>query len=71
MLKDMDVQGCVLLGSPDFYGKFGFKVGGLRLEGVPEGYFLGRALDGGDCPVGAVRFDAAFDETLEEGAKEH
>ncbi|KAM3447390.1 hypothetical protein MY5147_010019 [Beauveria neobassiana] len=68
-----NVQGCVLLGNPDLYTKFGFVAGsGLVLEGVPPQYFMSVVLDGGKCPRGVVKFHAAFDQSLVDGkAKSH
>lgn len=40
-LREMGAKGCVLLGEPEFYGRFGFLVrDGLTLPGVPPEYFL-------------------------------
>lgn len=39
-LKDLDAVGCVLLGDPAYYSKFGFKADArLVLQGVPAEYF--------------------------------
>lgn len=67
-IKEMeDVQGCVLLGSPEFYGRFGFEAGrGLVLKGVEEKYFMSLLLDGGECPQGEVKFHEAFDQSLQD-----
>ena len=52
--------GCVLLGDPAFYGRFGFAAGpALTLEGVPPAYFLYVAFS----PVygeGTVSYHPAF-----------
>ena len=53
-LKDMNAQGCCLVGHPDYYRKFGFKnMSGLVLEGVPPGGLLRsvfrRAYSAGHC----------------------
>lgn len=66
MLKQIQgVQGCVLLGDPKFYNRFGFVAGqGLRLEGVPAEYFMSRVLDGGVCPVGEIKYHQAFDQSF-------
>lgn len=62
-LKRLGGAGCVLLGDPDYYSRFGFKVQpGLTLEGVPPEYFQSLSLDG-DYPVGSVQYQAAFDAT--------
>ena len=60
-LKRLGGAGCVLLGDPDYYSRFGFKVQpGLTLEGVPPEYFQALSL-GGDYPLGSVQYQAAFD----------
>jgi putative acetyltransferase len=59
-LKNMNAQGCCLVGHPDYYGKFGFKnMSGLVLEGVPQEFFLALSFDG-HTPQGAVTFHDAF-----------
>jgi putative acetyltransferase len=59
-LKNMNAQGCCLVGHPDYYGKFGFKnMPGLVLEGVPQEFFLALSFDG-HTPQGAVTFHDAF-----------
>ena len=41
LLAAMDAVGCVLLGEPDYYGRFGFtNRPTLVFEGVPQEYFL-------------------------------
>ena len=62
-LKRLGGAGCVLLGDPGYYRRFGFKVQpGLTLEGVPPEYFQALSLDG-VFPVGSVQYQAAFDAT--------
>ena len=62
-LKRLGGAGCVLLGDPEYYSRFGFKVQpGLTLEGVPPEYFQALSLDG-DYPLGSVQYQAAFDAT--------
>ena len=62
-LKRLGGAGCVLLGDPGYYRRFGFKVQpGLTLEGVPPEYFQALSLNG-DFPVGNVQYQAAFDAT--------
>lgn len=40
-LQELGAQGCVLLGEPEFYGRFGFRNSSeLRFEGVPQEFFL-------------------------------
>lgn len=59
-LKDMNAQGCCLVGHPDYYRKFGFNnVPGLVLEGVPQEVFFSLSFDG-DMPQGTVTFHEGF-----------
>jgi putative acetyltransferase len=61
-LKDMNAQGCCLVGHPDYYIKFGFKnVPGLGIEGVPQEVFFALSFDGNaPHPQGCVTFHEAF-----------
>ena len=60
-LREMGAGGCVLLGDPAYYGRFGFANDPtLVLEGVPPEYFM-RLGFGGEMPAGTVRYHAAFD----------
>jgi len=55
--------GCVLLGDPGYYRRFGFAPQpGLVLDGVPPEYFMALRL-GGPLPQGAVHYHAAFEAT--------
>ena len=59
-LKDLDAQGCCLVGHPDYYKKFGFKnLAGLVLEGVPPEVFFALSFDG-RTPQGTVVFHEGF-----------
>jgi putative acetyltransferase len=59
-LKDMNAQGCCLVGHPDYYRKFGFSnPPGLALEGVPQAVFFALSFDG-HTPKGAVSFHEGF-----------
>ena len=59
-LKDINAQGCCLVGHPDYYRKFGFRnVPGLVHEGVPPEVFFALSF-GGHIPQGAVTFHDAF-----------
>lgn len=59
-LKNMNAQGCCLVGHPDYYKKFGFKnMPGLVLEGVPQEFFFALSFDG-HTPQGTVAFHDAF-----------
>lgn len=59
-LKDINAQGCCVVGHPDFYRKFGFEnMHGLVLEGVPKEVFFALSFDG-HIPQGTVSFHEAF-----------
>ena len=61
-LANLRAGGCVLLGEPAYYGRFGFAVHPqLRLEGVPPEYFMALAF-GSTYPSGAVTYHGAFSE---------
>lgn len=52
--------GCVVLGDPAYYTRFGFAPHpGLRFDGAPPEYFLALALTGAP-PAGAVVYHPAF-----------
>jgi len=59
-LKDMNAQGCCLVGHPDYYRKFGFtNMSGLVLEGVPQEVFFALSF-GWHIPRGTVAFHEGF-----------
>jgi putative acetyltransferase len=59
-LKDMNAQGCCLVGHPDYYRKFGFtNMSGLVLGGVPHEVFFALSFDG-HTPQGTVAFHEGF-----------
>jgi putative acetyltransferase len=59
-LKDMNAQGCCLVGHPDYYRKFGFEnIPGLAHEGVPQKAFFALSFDG-HTPQGTVTFHDGF-----------
>ena len=62
-LADLEAQGaagCVVLGEPGYYGRFGFKVvEGLTLPGVPAEYFQVKSFNG-RFPQGEVAYHEAF-----------
>ncbi len=62
-LADLDAKGasgCVVLGDPHYYGRFGFKVvEGLVFPGVPAEYFQAVSF-GVAFPQGEVTYHAAF-----------
>lgn len=59
-LEAIGAAGCVVLGDPDYYGRFGFKVvEGLVFPGAPAEYF--QALSFNDkFPCGEVSYHEAF-----------
>ncbi len=60
-LRQMGAAGCVVLGEPAYYGRFGFRsTPAMRLEGAPPGCFLVRPFDR-LIPMGTVHYHPAFD----------
>lgn len=64
-LRDLGAAGCVLLGDPAYYQRFGF-VGdsALRYRDV-DPKFVQRVCFAGEVPTGEVEFHPAFDVTRE------
>jgi putative acetyltransferase len=59
-LEAMGASGCVVLGDPGYYGRFGFKVvDGLGYPGVPAEYFQALSFSG-EVPQGEVSYHEAF-----------
>jgi putative acetyltransferase len=59
-LAEAQAAGCVVVGEPAFYGRFGFRrQAELVLPGVPPEYFQAIAFRPG-MPRGVVSYDAAF-----------
>lgn len=62
-LRDRDAAGCVVLGDPAYYGRFGFVADpALVLPDVPPLYFQVLPLNGA-MPVGIVSYHPAFAAT--------
>lgn len=62
-LKDIDANGCVLLGEPAYYQRFGFNpIENLMLPGVPAEYFQALMLKG-EVPHGEVTYHPSFAAT--------
>ena len=62
-LRAQGAAGCVVLGDPAYYARFGFRAWPqLRLPGVPAEYFQALPF-GDDIPVGDVAYAPAFDAT--------
>lgn len=59
-LKDMNAEGCCLVGHPDYYRKFGFKnASEIVCEEVPQEVLFVLSFDG-HMPKGEVAFHVAF-----------
>lgn len=62
-LRRQHARGCVLLGEPAYYHRFGFRAEpALVLPGVPAGYFQALCLQP-PLPQGEVRYSPAFEAT--------
>lgn len=60
-LQERGASGCVVLGEPAYYGRFGFRsTPALQLRGAPRGCFLVRPF-ARVVPIGAVHLHPAFD----------
>lgn len=60
-LRRDGAQGCVVLGDPAYYGRFGFRSDpALRLPGFPAQYFQCLSLADAALPAGIVRYHPAF-----------
>lgn len=60
-LRARAAAGCVLVGDPAFYGRFGFAAHpGLAYHGVPDEFVLGLAF-GGEPPAGTIAAHLAFE----------
>ena len=60
MLRELGAGGCVVLGDPRYYGRFGFKTEpGIVLPDVPPEYFMAMAF-GSVLPRGIVAYHEAF-----------
>jgi putative acetyltransferase len=60
ILRERSAAGCVLLGEPEYYSRFGFQADpNLILPEVPAEYFLAIALDS-SRPHGTVSYHEAF-----------
>ncbi|ROR98009.1 putative acetyltransferase [Sinobacterium caligoides] len=60
LLKKINAKGCVLLGEPEYYGRFGYKANAqLILPGVPAEYFQALAFSH-SIPSGTVKYHHSF-----------
>ena len=61
-LREMGAAGCVVLGEPTYYGRFGFRAEpGLVLLDIPPEYFQAIAFVNSDLPSGVVAYHDAFE----------
>jgi len=59
-IRELNAKGCVLLGEPEYYNRFGFKAHSeLVFKGVPPEYFQSLRLSG-DMPNGNIEYHEAF-----------
>jgi putative acetyltransferase len=60
-LRSKGAAGCVVLGDPAYYGRFGFeRHESLRYEGAPPEYFMRLNLTAEKTPTGRVDYAPAF-----------
>ncbi len=63
LLKDLGAKGCVVVGDPNFYERFGFRSPNrLKHEGVSQENFLALSFCN-SIPTGVVHFHEAFSAT--------
>lgn len=62
-LRERGVAGCVVLGDPAYYSRFGFAPhAGLVYPGPPASHFMALALEGA-VPIGEVKYPPAFSQS--------
>ena len=67
-LRDMNAQGCCLVGHPEYYRQFGFtNIPELVLENVPPEVFFALSFDG-NTPQGTITFHNGFKADGQQGA---
>ena len=60
-LRRLGASGCVVLGAPSYYARFGFRpLPGLVYPGPPADHFMAHSFDG-SRPAGEVGYHPAFD----------
>jgi len=68
-LKNLNAQGCCVVGHPEYYRKFGFQnVPGLVHEGVSQEVFFALSF-GAHTPEGTVAFHDGFKADGQQGAE--
>jgi len=59
-IAELDAGGCILVGDPSYYARFGFKLSPANTPlGQPSEFFMVKLLRG-QLPVGPISFHAAF-----------
>jgi predicted N-acetyltransferase YhbS len=62
-LRALCAEGCVLVGNPKYYSRFGFaNTDAMRFPGVPPEVFMALVFSG-EMPSGDVAFNKAFEAT--------
>lgn len=62
LLRTQSAAGCVVLGDPGYYHRFGFQQDErLRYEGAPPEYFMRLTFTAHEAPSGLVDYAPAFD----------
>ena len=62
-LRELHAAGCVVLGEPSYYGRFGFRADArLQYPHAPAEYFQVQAFTG-EIPEGMVEYDDSFNAT--------
>jgi putative acetyltransferase len=60
-LRELGAAGCVVVGEPAFYGRFGFRAEpGLVFREIPPEYFQAILLGDANLPRGSVTYHQAF-----------
>lgn len=60
-LRELGAVGCVVVGEPAYYGRFGFQAEpGLVYPEVPQEYFMAIPFDETPVPQGDVAYHAGF-----------
>ncbi|RLQ87659.1 GNAT family N-acetyltransferase [Notoacmeibacter ruber] len=61
LLRKQGAEGCVLVGDPDYYRRFGFEAGqGPAVPGIPKDYVLSAPLGATITPEGRIHYPPAF-----------
>ncbi len=67
-LKNLNARGCLVVGHPEYYSKFGFRnEPGLAIEGVPPEVFFALSFHG-HTPEGTVDFHDGFKADGRQGS---